>query len=320
MVRYPGNRSFAFTILDDTDDTTVQNGKPVYRLLRELGFRTTKTVWAFDSPKDVVGPYYLGQTLQNPAYREWVDDLERQGFEIAFHNASMASSLRGRTEAAVDFLTDECGYDLRIHCNHGQNRENLFWGAQRYHSRAIRLVHALGRRNRKSVPSEGSSPDSPYYWADIAAERFSYIRGFAFRQLDCASVVPGRPYRDSSKSPSPLWFSTADAPRLSSFMRLVTRESVSRLADTGGWTIISTHLGKGFALDGTVDPEFESLLTWVAGQNGWFVPAGELLDHLAGEHGVDEIGSLSRTILECRHVLDRIRRRRELARYGQWHA
>ena len=42
---FPEGRKFAFTILDDTDDATVENVRPVYDLLTELGFRTTKTVW-----------------------------------------------------------------------------------------------------------------------------------------------------------------------------------------------------------------------------------------------------------------------------------
>ena len=84
---YPSNAEFAFTILDDTDDTTVNNGRPVYDLLSELGLRTTKTVWAFDTPEENRGPYFAGETLSSPRYLEWVHQLADKGFEIAFHNA-----------------------------------------------------------------------------------------------------------------------------------------------------------------------------------------------------------------------------------------
>jgi len=313
-VKFPGNRRFALSILDDTDDTTVETGQPVYDLLGDLGFRTTKTVWAFDSPEEEKGPYHMGQTMEDPAYRKWVVSLAEEGFEVAFHNASMASSSRERTEAAIDFLTDDCGFDLRLHCNHGQNRENLFWGPERYHSRALRLAYGLA----SSTDSEGSETGSPYYWADIAAQRFSYIRDFAFRRLDCSKIGPGRPYRDSTKQPSPCWFNTADAPALPSFLRLVTREAVDRLEDAGGWTIISTHFGKGFAWEGKLNEHFASLMRWIAEKNGWFVPASELLDYIGQTRGATEISRLERTRLEVAHVFDRIRRRREVARYGLW--
>ena len=44
-IEFPGDRRFAFTILDDTDDSTLENVRPVYERLRDLGFRTT-TPWA----------------------------------------------------------------------------------------------------------------------------------------------------------------------------------------------------------------------------------------------------------------------------------
>ncbi len=51
---WPGGHKFAFSIFDDTDWATVENVKPVYDLLADLGMRTTKSVWMFrgeGSPK-----------------------------------------------------------------------------------------------------------------------------------------------------------------------------------------------------------------------------------------------------------------------------
>ena len=44
-ITWPGGKSFAFTVFDDTDRATVENVGPVYRFLAELGFLTTKSVW-----------------------------------------------------------------------------------------------------------------------------------------------------------------------------------------------------------------------------------------------------------------------------------
>lgn len=48
---FPEQKRFAFSILDDTDDATVENVKPVYDTLMEYGFRTTKTAWPLDCPE-----------------------------------------------------------------------------------------------------------------------------------------------------------------------------------------------------------------------------------------------------------------------------
>ena len=43
--RWPDGKAFAFSVFDDTDLSTLENAPAVYRLLRDLGFRTTKSVW-----------------------------------------------------------------------------------------------------------------------------------------------------------------------------------------------------------------------------------------------------------------------------------
>jgi hypothetical protein len=42
-MEWPGGKKFAFTIIDDTDNGTVSNLKPVYDLLNELGSNCTVT-------------------------------------------------------------------------------------------------------------------------------------------------------------------------------------------------------------------------------------------------------------------------------------
>jgi hypothetical protein len=83
MSRFPDHCRFAFTIVDDTDNCTLDNIGPVYRLLAELGFRTTKTVWSLPN---VPGGSFGGCTLQDPAYRMFIRKLSEQEFEIGMHN------------------------------------------------------------------------------------------------------------------------------------------------------------------------------------------------------------------------------------------
>ncbi len=308
-LRFPDGASFAFTVLDDTDDATVENTAPIYELLHQLGVRTTKTVWPLDTPREEQGPYHAGETLQNAAYRSWIESLIDRGFEIAFHNASMASSRREKTLRGLQFLDDEMDQRPTLHCNHGQNRENLYWGPHRYASAGYRGVYSAVDSLRGAAPMDGHAKESNFFWGDIALERFRYVRAFAFNQLNSARLPPGRPFHDPKKPFVQMWFNTADAPDVSAFKRLVTREAVDRLANQGGWCIVSTHLAKGFCRDGKVDPDVVDTLTYLASMPGWFVPCSTLLDHISSVRGPYVIDWGTRARMETHHVIDRLRGR-----------
>jgi len=112
---FPDNKRFAFSILDDTDDATLKNVKPVYDVLREYGFRTTKTVWPLDCPEGS-RIFFAAETLQNKPYLDFVHELAGDGFEVAFHGATMEPSHRERTIRALEFLKKEFGYYPRLFC------------------------------------------------------------------------------------------------------------------------------------------------------------------------------------------------------------
>ena len=83
-VSFPDGKRFAFTIVDDTDMASLERLRPVYGVLEKYGLRTTKTVWVMES-NDETNPANRGESLRNPAYREFISDLSRKGFEIALH-------------------------------------------------------------------------------------------------------------------------------------------------------------------------------------------------------------------------------------------
>ena len=159
---FPDSARFGFTILDDTDDATVENVQPVYDLLTELGFRTTKTAWPLDCPEGS-RLYRAGQTLANDAYLAFVRDLIGRGFEAAYHGATMESSPRERTERGLRAFTALLGVTPTIYCNHGQNLENLYWGSARYRATPIRIPVALVERLLGKPRYLGHVPGSPYF-------------------------------------------------------------------------------------------------------------------------------------------------------------
>jgi hypothetical protein len=305
---FPGGRFFAFTILDDTDDATVENVKPLYDLLYELGIRTTKTAWPLDCPEGS-DLFFAAQTLQHADYLEFVRELVERGFELAFHGATMESSFRERTLRGLDFLDEMLGAPLRVHCNHGQNIENLYWGSERYRTWFLRLPLALAERLASRPRYSGHVPGSPHFWGDICRERFRFVRNFAFATLNTLSIPPHGPYRLRSTPWVNYWFNSSDAPDAAHFKRLVTPEGVDRLHREGGVCILSTHLGKGFVRGGRVDPQVEETLRYLASLPGWFAPVSEILDHLLAQRGSADLRPWTRWGLELRHIADRVKAR-----------
>ena len=303
-MEFPNGKRFAFTILDDTDDSTLANVRPVYDALRDAGMRTTKTVWPMGCPEGS-RLFFAGETLENAAYLKFVHQLADDGFEIASHGATMESSLRERTRRGLEFLKNEFGSYPRLFCNHGFNRENLYWGSTRFQSPLFRklLAYVPGARSTKY---HGNDEDSSYFWGDLALAHIQYVRNFTFRRLNMLEMNPDMPYRLGGTKYVNFWFSTSDAPDVKAFNRLLTRERMDKLERDGGVCIISTHLGKGFAIDGKLDQETDNILRYLGRKSGWFVPVSEVLDYLRRKQGGGELSDMARLKLECLYILDKL--------------
>src|SRR5262245_8190359 len=98
---FPGGRTFALSIVDDTDLTSLDRVRPIYDLLHEVGMRTTKTVWVYAGTEQHNSANH-GDTLQDPAYAQWVQELQARGFEIASHGPRGGTSTREEIRAGLD--------------------------------------------------------------------------------------------------------------------------------------------------------------------------------------------------------------------------
>jgi hypothetical protein len=275
---FPEGKRFAFTVIDDTDVATVANVRPLYELLHSLGMRTTKTVWPLPCPegsKNFAG----SETLADSEYRAFVVDLQRRGFEITWHGATMESSARDRTLAALDRFREVFGVYPRIHVNHSQNRENVYWGAGRLDSALIRwLVGAVAGRPAKYFT--GHDEASPYWWGDACTQHFEYARNLTTNDINTARFNPSMPYRDPRRALVPWWFSASDAESVDEFNALIHPDDVARLERDGGFCIVATHFGKRFVTNGAVNQITRERLENLARRPGWFPTVGELLDWL----------------------------------------
>lgn len=303
MGPFPDNRRFAFTIFDDTDYCRLPEVGPVYRLLADLGFRTTKSVWPLASaPEGVVE----GASLAEADYLEFVRWLQGEGFEIALHGVRNHHSTRDLVEQGFRVFADSLGRPPRIHVNHLNNRDNIYWGVHRFTTPLPRLAFRLGSRGG---PYEGNVEGSDYFWGDLCRERIDYVRSFVVEEINLLKVNPTLPYHNPAKPYVRSWFTSTFGDKAPSFCRALREEEQDRLEAEGGVCIMYTHFGLRFCDNGTLNPEFVRLMKRLAAKNGWFVPVSTLLDHLAKRRDDATIprGELAR--LERRWLLQRLRRR-----------
>jgi hypothetical protein len=312
--RFPGGKAFAFSIFDDTDVATLKSVKPLYDLLAALGMRTTKTVWPlrYEGPS----PFTGSQTLEDDDYAEYMRSLAARGFEIAFHGARMESSERAETVRALEFFRDTLGSFPRSYAGHSMNRENLYWGAARFRSGALRrLYDALS--GEPADWFQGHVDESPWFWGDVCQRHLSYVRGFTFDAVDLWSVTPHVCYEDPRTPWVRNWFVSADADNIEEFVRILDEPNQDRLERQGGLCLLSTHLGKGFVVEGQVEDRVRQVLTQLARRDGWFAPVSEILDYLRTSGLVDRISIAHQRRLERRWWLNALRRRLRRRSYHQ---
>lgn len=274
---FPNGKRFAFTIIDDTDVATVENVAPIYRLLEDLGLRTTKTVWPVGCPEGSPD-FSSSQTLEDSDYLAFVLDLQKRGFEITWHGATMESSTRERTVRALEIFRSLFGSYPQVHANHGYNRENIYWGADRIDIRVLKFLWGkLGARGQP--PYLGHVQGSPYWWGDLC-QGIPYVRNLTFSDLNLAAINPSMPYHDPARPLVQMWFSAADAEDAAEFIDVMRPEQQQKLEDEGGFCILATHLGKGYVQNGRVHPLVRQRLESLANRPGWFPTVRQLLDWL----------------------------------------
>lgn len=304
-IEWPNGHSFAFTIFDDTDWTTLQNGPAVYSMLTDLGFSITKSVWMNDpGAQRTTG----GMTCDDRDYLEWVIGLHGQGHEVAFHNASDRTSLRRTTRSALDRFESIFGHPPRVGADHAGNREALYAGPLRL-SGARRLVYqaasCIAQPNRPRF--EGADPASPLYWGDIARSRIEYWRRFSWSTTNTAARSPVL-YNDRLTPCVNAWFDSTHAPRLESLLHVLRPAALEALEAERGVCILYTHLGvDSVGTDGRPDHRLTAALERVAEMNGWFAPVSEVLDHVRASKGIRALDRRDRATLERSWMLDRAR-------------
>jgi hypothetical protein len=302
-IRFPEGKRFAFTIIDDTDMTTLERVKPIYQILDKYGLKTTKTVWVYDT-NEASYSTNRGDSLRNPAYREFIRDLHRKGFEIALHGVRGGSSRRREVMDGLDEFKKELGAYPSMHVNHSMNRDNLYWGGHVFAFAPLRWAGTMVNRH----DFDGDDPRSEYFWGDLAKERIKYVRRYTFPEINLLSVHSSFPYHLDDKPYVNYWFPTSNGDRIREFSELLKTENLERLEREGGVCLVYAHLGAGsFNRGDRVDPRFEERIRELVAHNGWFVPASQILDYLQQQPSwTGQLSLREKVRIESRYIVGQL--------------
>ena len=302
QMSWPNNKRFAFTVFDDTDLATVDNVAGVYSFLRDCGLRTTKSCWPISG--DPLKGSFRGQTCEDADYLHWVQQLQASGFEIGWHGATWHGVPREQSYAAMEkFARLFQGYPACA-TNHSDG-EGIYWGEHRvsaWHVAIYNLVTLWRNRSKRGGHIEGD----PHFWGDLAKEKVKYFRNFVYQDINTLKVCPYMPYHDTQRPYVNYWFASSNGNDVHSFNKCISEKNQDRLEREGGACIMYTHFANSFADGNTLDPTFKKLIKRLSEKNGWFVPVGELLDHMLKVNGRQEITDAQRRRLERKWLLEKI--------------
>jgi hypothetical protein len=192
----------------------------------------------------------------------------------------MESSVRAETIEAFEVYKQHLGGYPVAYAPHGHNRDNLYWGINRFRFRLWRWLYGMFGGGRE-YPGEGHRIESPCYWGDLAERHLRYVRSFTYDDLNLWNVTPAIPYRSAGTHGVQAFFPSSDADNVEEFIELLSPARQAQLEQEGGLAIVSTHFGKGFLRDGCVHPGVIEALTRLSQRPGWFPPVSTLLDYVA---------------------------------------
>lgn len=302
-ISWPQGKQFAFTIFDDTDYATVENVKPVYDFLADIGMFSTKSVWPL---KGGQVPKVGGSTCEDDRYRQWTLELQRQGFEIGFHNATYHTSSREDTIRGIERFRDIYGNYPGTMANHTGCYEGIYWGSTRL-TGINRLAYNLLTRYSRHNKFRGHVEDDDLFWGDVCQNKIKYLRNFVFADINTLKCCPMMPYHDPGKPYVNYWFASSDGATVDSFNKCISESRQDQLEEENGACIMYTHLACGFYQHGKLNSRFRELLERLSRKNGWFVPADVLLDFLLERNGGHRLTSPERRRLERRWLWDKLR-------------
>ncbi len=302
-IPWPGGKQFAFTVFDDPDAQTVEDGKRVYGLLGDLGVLTTRGVWP-GAP--VRTPNSGGATCGDAEYVRHTQALQAAGFEVGYHNHTKHSSTRPEVIAGLEAFKDYFGQDPSAMANH-YNAEAIYWGPARV-TPPVRGMYILATAGRTASRHFGHVPGHESFWGDVCRERIRYCRNFVYSGVNTLAACPLMPYFDASRPYVKAWYASTEGSNAPRFLAALDEANQDRLESEGGACIMYTHFGHGYVENGKLLSRFVEVMKRLSRKNGWFAPVSIVLDYIRSRRGVTELTDRERRRLEIRWLSQKVLR------------
>jgi len=305
-MEWPNKKDFAFTIFDDTDWQTRENVREIYALLKDFGFRTTKSVWPVKGNEI---PQIGGSTCEEPEYLKWVKCLQNDGFEIGYHSNTFHRSLRDEVIFGIEKFYEYFGHYPKTMAQHTDYREceAIYWGNYRVTPGPHEWIYNIFTRGKHKKIFTGHIERSKYFWGDICKEKIKYVRNFIFSDINTIKACPIMPYHDPERLYVNFWFASSEGANVNSFNKCLSEKNQDRLEEEGGACIMYSHFASGFYSNGNINSRFQFLIKRLSKKNGWFVPASILLDYISKIRGNHIITNKERKQLERKWLLHKAR-------------
>jgi len=286
---FPDGYAFAFTIVHDADSAYSRRLEPLFEVFDEFGFKITGTVFTFWADWARNGKIWLewrnngrdgffapnSVPLVDEKEREFYIQLSARGHEIGMHTPSETSNTREDVIRAFEYFKEVFGRYPRIYVEHAVTR------------------------NKDGQASEGSKPGSIYFNTDL----LNAYEPWVWVDDDCG--VPDkhhkRFYDILAVNGSP--FNTVAAARYGiakaflrtgkwreadgdGFLAWYSEKNIDALEEQRGLALVYMHLDAKWLDVETREmrPAIKERLRYLASKNGWFIPAGVILDRLQAIH------------------------------------
>tara|TARA_Y100001968_G_C19389552_1_gene734796 strand:+ start:74 stop:1051 length:978 start_codon:yes stop_codon:yes gene_type:complete len=298
---------FRFSIIDDTDDATYENIKPIYDFLYSKKIFITKTVWVYP-PRD---KHSRGDSLQRKKYLDYIRELSDKGFEIGLHNVGSGNFSRNEISRGVEEFKKKLGFYPKIQINHSYNMDSIYGGYKRFNWPINLLIKKLYPQYSREFM--GEVENSKYFWGDLHKKIIFFSRNHEFSDIITSNIDNLMPYKDPKRSKyANYWFSSTFAPNQQVFKHVMSDKNIDRLEKSNGTSIIYTHFGYFFK-NGQVDIDFIKSIEYLSKKkNGIFKPVSKILNDIAlereqnGKAKFPKISNLKKIQYELYHLLTRI--------------
>lgn len=271
---YPNGHNFAFTIIHDADGAYSERLLPLIDMFTELGFRITVTLFVFPStvdndPSTNRTGYQTNVPLTEPSERQFYLTVADRGHEIGMHTPSPRSDTRSTFIRAFEHYREVFGAYPKVYVEHSR------------------------RNNKETQWALGADPSSDFYNTDLLNRHGCWVwvdgsgaltdpRHEKFYDVLAAR---GTPLNEDVRTTygiakgfvrSGKWKpSNGDG-----FLQWYTQAHVDLLEADRGMALVYTHLDMEWLDPQTRQPReaIRKRLEYIAKKDGWFAPAGEILD------------------------------------------